>query len=683
MPLFSAKGLDAVYEVEDTPEAMQAMKDKGYQPYVRITGDGQNYYTIPAEMDALKQAQEKGYKTEQEWNDLQQIRKDSKVQYSGAEAFGQGAVEQLTMGFSDELGAALAKGSYGKNLEAQRYLQKEAERQQPTAKMAGEVTGAIATGFLTPGVGATKTVAQAVGKGMISGGIQNALQSYGESEATTLGEQAKDVAVGFGKGAVLGGIGGALTRPAEAAAKVGEVTEKVAEAARPITQEANALARQLVYAGKEGGKTSPAFWIFPPAYKAMVVAKTLNALKETRGDYKQYKGIVNGFREELGDVAKQFDDDTLFSLAISQEGMNPAKEYLADLVTKNQPNVKASEVLDYLVQKPELGTQVRRASLVNQGKQLTDDFSKAYNDLYSSVKQNYEQALERAKPQFEKQGTEVQDAMVQLFTDLKKSKASAKYTDELQRAYHSLTSFQTSELAGDVSSPEVQKAAKEAWDSLSPGEQFDRLTEARKYLEDIYKGKPTLSTDDRKIYEMKKLVSGVQKSASAKAEADVNYKAFFDLKDRLDELKLTPDDLTQGRVRSMIKGTEKGTELTNELSLLKRELEESALDPSQRELITDQIDHILKAQDLLGKEKELVGAVKRLASLSKEDMQRIAATAGRKSTLSEVSRDLTRAGGLSQELEQAAQATHQKSFNELSKLEQLRLVGQIKKGPKK
>lgn len=688
MALFSKDGTEFIELPEDYSEDdLVKMKAAGYSPYQAFTNNGEEYIALPAEINNVKKMQEAGYETASQWQNIQRVKKESKVKPGAGESFVMGALDELSLGAGKYARAgveALTGGSsFGQELEVQEYLQKRREEEQPLATGLGKLTGAIGTGIATGGAsGIVRAAAPAtslagrIGMGAAGEALPEAIKGVLESKEKDIGSRLLEGGVRGAIGVATGGLGGALTKPAEAAAKVAEI-------ARPATEAAAALTRQLTYAGKEGAKTSPAFWIFPPAYKAVVVAKTLKGLKETRDDYKVYKGIVNGFRDELGDVAKKFDDDTIFSLAISQEGVNPAKEYFANLIAKTQEKANPDDILKYLVDNPELSAQARRVNVVSQGKQLTEDFSKAYNDLYTSVKQNYDEALKRAKPQFEKQGTEVQEAMADLFGQLKQSKASSKYTDELQRAYHSLTGFKTADLAGDISSPETQRVAKELWESLPADEQFDRLTEARSYLEDIYKGKGALSTDDRKIYGIKKLVSDTQKKASAKAEADVNYKGFFDLKNRLDDLGLTPDDLTQSRVRQMIKGTEKGTELTNELSALKEEIMIGGLKPEQQQLIVDQIDHILKAQDFLGKEKELVSAIKSLRGLTKEDMSRIAATAGSKSTLAKLSGDVSGYGKLVGQLEELAQSKHQKSYNELSKLEQLRLLGQLTKGQKK
>jgi hypothetical protein len=154
-----------------------------------------------------------------------------KPQVSKLESLGRGVLQGATLGFADEIWAALkAGGVSGKTYEMERDRTRRenqaAQDANPGSYIAGEVGGGIASAFV-PGLGVAKG-AGAVGNAVKAAGL-GAVSGVGSSEAGDLGGVAKDAAVGGIAGGVLGYgaaklVGGAPDRAA--ARVVDDITKK-------------------------------------------------------------------------------------------------------------------------------------------------------------------------------------------------------------------------------------------------------------------------------------------------------------------------------------------------------------------------------------------------------------------------------------------------------------------------
>lgn len=165
--------------------------------------------------DLLKQAQ--AIQTQKMSEPAQDPSKD----WSKTESFGQGALQGATAGFSDELGGAEGalmekiagnpdkkslKELYQEYRDLQRQRNKKAEEAHPVASLAGNVTGAVGSALLAPGLMAPKTIAGAAGLGAATG-LGTSEQDLTEPSADALKGTAKDIATGGALGAVGGAIG--------------------------------------------------------------------------------------------------------------------------------------------------------------------------------------------------------------------------------------------------------------------------------------------------------------------------------------------------------------------------------------------------------------------------------------------------------------------------------------------
>jgi hypothetical protein len=152
---------------------------------------------------------------------------DKSKDWSKTQAFGQGALQGGTAGFSDEIGGvegalqekllnALpgAKTNDSKSItdlykeyrDLHRSRNKESEEAQPVANFAGNVTGAVTSSLLAPGILGAKTIAGAAGLGAAAGlGTSDA--DLTNSNAQNIEQAVKDTAIGGTLGAVAGKIG--------------------------------------------------------------------------------------------------------------------------------------------------------------------------------------------------------------------------------------------------------------------------------------------------------------------------------------------------------------------------------------------------------------------------------------------------------------------------------------------
>lgn len=139
-----------------------------------------------------------------------------------AEAFGRGALQGVTAGFSDEIGGALGSAfsdkTYSEVRDDIRAGDKLAASDRPGWYAGGEVAGGLATAAV-PGTGVIRGTSGWAGA--LRGAVQGGTQALGRSDADlTKGEYgaaAKDVAFGTGAGAVLGRVFGTGRTVGEAA----------------------------------------------------------------------------------------------------------------------------------------------------------------------------------------------------------------------------------------------------------------------------------------------------------------------------------------------------------------------------------------------------------------------------------------------------------------------------------
>ena len=183
----------------------------------KITGPDQRSVTLNAPDDATpEQVQSKINAIKSGWQ-----AEPAKPSVSQAETFGRGALQGATLGYGDEIFAALKHGpmhipgtpeaeqwqkNYDETLAGTRQANARAQEVNPGVYFGGNLAGGLATAPLLP-VARGATVARDIGAGIATGAGYGAAAGFGASE----GGFAERL-VGAAKGAAAGGIaGGGLT----------------------------------------------------------------------------------------------------------------------------------------------------------------------------------------------------------------------------------------------------------------------------------------------------------------------------------------------------------------------------------------------------------------------------------------------------------------------------------------
>lgn len=209
-----------------------------------------------------------GFIPEDELGFIPEATPASDTEFSALEAFGQGALDTASLGFSDEaIGGAKAaydallgklgdksfKESYKEYRDIEREKQKAAQEQQGGAYATGSITGAVGSAFI-PGLGgatAGKTLGQLAAQGAKLGGAF----ALGGSEAELTDadpEQLKQAALETAKGATIGGATGVLFPKLFSK----DVYGRSASTKQAIEQGAKALALGGALGGTMGAATS-------------------------------------------------------------------------------------------------------------------------------------------------------------------------------------------------------------------------------------------------------------------------------------------------------------------------------------------------------------------------------------------------------------------------------------------
>ena len=686
MALFSKDGKDFVEISDDAPD-LELMSKAGYKPYLNFTKDRQEYVTLPAEVNNVKKMNEAGYKTDQQWQDEEQIQKESKLKFGAGEAFGQGALEQATAGFSDELAAFMAKGSYGKNLEAQRYIQKQAAEQQPFAKGAGEVAGAIGLGALTAGAGTAATTSQAVAKGMLSGGIQNALQSYGESEEKTLAGQAGDVLGGALTGAALGGIGGTLAKAAPIAKGVSEATGGV------LTRPGEAI-KSAAAGGMEEMKDKAWLGLIPgfghTLAKGAFLKGAVTDLVDNARSGKQFKQFVGTLRQELGEDAAKLDDATIFNTMLAQEGDNSAKQFFANMVAKERglDEAKTKQLHDYLVQSPELSKSARNWNLAEKADDVATNMAKVAEDAQREASRHFDETEQLVKQKFPKQGSEVQDEIANTLQFMDKKDLTGSAREAAERAFHELHDDATRIGKLDIRDSAVQSQAEKAWDSYSPAEQYDRYKAAREVLQASLPDPSKVPVNkwdqgQKRNLELVKAINSRLNEAEEKLAANSQYKAWKDIQNLMESKQLFGGDYSATKVRSLLGDSAAGKQLSLNLDKLEKEINLSQLPETQVKPILDVLTQLKEFKQHMGNQAQMAEMVYKLKNLDERTIRRLDQLTGKSSFASRLAQTPSEYGELQAGLDSLAQAQFQKPFNELGQREKLQIMGQQLKGKKK
>ncbi|HXI17093.1 MAG TPA: hypothetical protein VNM48_12050, partial [Chloroflexota bacterium] len=211
-----SKNGQSFFDVEDTPDSVEAAEAKGYQSYMDMTKDGKDVYSVLATADSVEAATKKGYQSVEAFANHAAMPKAQLPVPSKALSAAQGAASAMAVGLDDEIIVATqaATGALGGDFNVtQNYVdgrdqirdsKKMLEAANPWSYNLASAAAGIATGAgLAKGAGVAANALNTM-KGSAAMG---AVEGVGQSEAEGVAGLAKSAALG---GVLSGGLHGAV-----------------------------------------------------------------------------------------------------------------------------------------------------------------------------------------------------------------------------------------------------------------------------------------------------------------------------------------------------------------------------------------------------------------------------------------------------------------------------------------
>lgn len=257
MPIMKAKDDGEMFDVPDN-EREAALATGKFDEFYRVKAkeDGEEFIIPSHEIDAALKTGK--FEFSNIYDDRKKVEANpTKPQIGKLTSAALGAGNAMSLGFADEI-----IGGLGGDKNEIRNLQSEGQKQNPGSYFTGSLLGGVASPSIVGSAG--KTLATAVGKGIMAGGILGGVQGYGEN--TNPDEVLGDVAKGTLIGAGTGAIGGAIGRVAPAAIEGGrDIVSKGAKKIgldrlgnwiEPTSDAASKSISGEIAAFKEGAKAS-------------------------------------------------------------------------------------------------------------------------------------------------------------------------------------------------------------------------------------------------------------------------------------------------------------------------------------------------------------------------------------------------------------------------------------------
>lgn len=173
--------------------------------------------------------------------------------YDPAEAFGRGALQGITLGFSDELAGLVDAGftakTYAQGRDESRRANRDASKQNPFAYGAGEIAGSVAIPGLGVGGAAGKLGLRGAGAIAAAGAVEGAVQGVGMADGG-VSESIRGALIGGLTGGVAAGVAGKAFGAYAGAAErraVRDTTKSLAEGAIPTQQRRFAEIKDLAF----------------------------------------------------------------------------------------------------------------------------------------------------------------------------------------------------------------------------------------------------------------------------------------------------------------------------------------------------------------------------------------------------------------------------------------------------
>lgn len=456
------------------------------------------------------------------------------------------AKDVLTRKDYSPLSASDWRDAYKGWVGAIRRADKEAKEANPMTYGAAEIGSGIATSFipgarvLNPSAGAS--AAKMVGTGAAGGG----LAGFGYSEADNLGDLAIDTAIGAGIGGAAGAVlpAGkyAIKKGGEAVDAIGDLSKSFSGAFKRSAETNTAhipLFGKYVAAAKEALETSKDRGTFRKLIERQkeIIRNTMVSNIDTPGG----ANADNTLKAARALADKMSDDDVI------NYGLLHGNDEVVDWVSSNAASqgrgFNAGDIAEQLKINPIERARLRNLDITDKARGLEpvvketrdaikDQSSKRWNDLQNEARETFKDYV--SKKDYK--------GLVGSFDDNIKNAVAYKDT----AAYKALNTAK--DIMENGSDAPMLGLEKVKYHKIGGAESFNRLQQARQFLDDSIPktGKPT--PGDRVLMNQRKAIDTALKSVDAKVQADSVWSSLrkieelvFDktkLKGRIDPYKI-------------------------------------------------------------------------------------------------------------------------------------------------
>lgn len=486
-----------------------------------------------------------------------------------------------------------------------RKADQKAKEANPIAYGAGEIGGGIATSFipaarvLNPAAGSS--AAKMIGAGAAGGGIAG----FGYSEADNLGDLVSDVATGAAIGGVAGGV---VPAGKYAIKKGGQVLDSAAD-----------LSKSFSGAFKRSADTNTAH--IPWVGKPIAAIKEAIETSKDRGTFRKLierqKDIIRNTMVSNMDTPGGANADNTLKAAraladkmsddeVINYGLLHGNEEVVDWVSSNAASqgrgFNAQEIAEQLKINPTERARLRDFNITDKAREL------------QPVVHNTRDAI---KNQSSKRWNELQDEARNTFKDYVSKKdykaLVGSFDDSLKNAsaYKDSGAYKALMTAKDImengSDAPMLGLEKVNYHKIGGSESFNRLQEARKFIDaSIPKsGKPT--PGDRVLMNQRKFIDNALKSVDAKVEADSIWSSLKKIEDLVFDKTKFKGRIDPYKIKGLMGNTNEALRFQDGIEELRKAAQNSEdkvfVDAANKML--DKVDDVLKDYGMNQKIKSL------------------------------------------------------------------------------
>jgi hypothetical protein len=598
MPTKVSKNGTDFFDIDDSPESLDAAKSKGYQEYVPVTKNGKDVFNIVATDDSLKAAFDKGYKDPGMFAFQQ---KDPNAGISKIDSTYKGAIQGASQNFGDELAGGLdavghvvgvhglgsaplneirgetsdeaGKGygdTYRAGRDAVRGENSAAEAANPKSYMAGNIGGGIALGG--PLGGASLKGAMALG----------AVGGLGGSDADlTQGDvmgAARDTALGAAGGAAGYGLGKAVGAVATKAGRQG------------LQDTAQAFSRGADNA--EGG-------LIPKVNELIGGLKEIKVAAAAKDEFQKVASVARSvLHPGQAGTAGHFTDDEAVLAALMQDGENPVKQWYAQKSAMLNPGAHSSEDYSKVLNMDSGARQTARAFNPREAaKELRPDIEEVQGLFKRARGERFGQLQDQARQAFDSNHVQpVVDDVEQAISDAGNLKSVPSSVSSLLADVHGMIT--------EGKGTKLQGLTPGGLGDVDAGEHFNRLQKARELLDSKIKwaSREGEGQSEGLLRSVRDSIDTALKTSPDKVEADALYRGTKDLEGRFfgaTEFRNPSGgvDVDEGKIARLLGNTDQANRFKASLADIKELAQRPDLSPEFRQ----------KAQETVAKIESKMG----------------------------------------------------------------------------